>query len=487
MISTPAARKEAIRALWHRGVLEWKLHQAQKKMLAAYIANNDPITVFACSRRFGKTYLLCVLAAETCLRKPNAIVKFVCPKKNQVKTNIQPLMTDLFKDCPAELRPEFKSNEFIYQFPNGSQIHLAGTDNGHHENLRGSRSDLWIVDEAGFCDELKYVVNTILAPTTDTTGGRGIIASTPSREGDHEFITEFYRPYDEEGKLIRYTVHDNPLLSKAKIREIIERYARKEKDPEFRREYLVEIVNASDSSVVPEFTEEVQAQVVKEVDRPPFYDSYVSMDIGGKDMTVVLFAYYDFRNARVVIEDELVFHKQTDNVIESSRNDLIANAIRKKEESLWTSTISGEFKKPYLRIADNNNVILLNDLAYQYGLSFMPTRKDQREAAINNMRVWISSERVIIHPRCTNLIAHLKHATWATNKKDFARSKTYGHYDAVAALMYLIRNIIESKNPYPPGVLSSDMFQPITAKEKTRTAQENTWVGLFKSRSSLKR
>lgn len=485
MDSTPGARKEAIRALWHRGVLTWKLHEAQKKMLEAYITNNDPITVFACSRRFGKTFLLCVLAAETCLKKPNAIVKFVCPKKNQVKTNIQPLMTDLFKDCPAELRPEFKTNEFIYQFPNGSQIHLAGTDNGHHENLRGSRSDLWIVDEAGFCDELKYVVNTILAPTTDTTGGRGIIASTPSKNGDHEFIVDFYRPYDEEHKLIKYTIYDNPLLSKAKIREIIDRYVRKEKDPEFRREYLVEVVNASDLSVIPEFTEELEEKIVKDVDTPAFYDSYVSMDIGGKDMTVVIFGYYDFRNARLVIQDELVFNKQTDNVIESSRNDLIADAIRKKEESLWTSSVSGEFKKPYLRIADNNNVILLNDLSYQYGLTFIPTRKDQREAAINNMRVWLSSERVYISPRCKTLIAHLKHAMWATNRKDFARSKVHAHYDAVPALMYLIRNIVETKNPYPPGVLTQDMFQPY--RDKPKSTNDNAWLNIFKHRSSLKR
>jgi hypothetical protein len=479
MESTAGARKEAIRALWHRGVLEWKLHDAQKKMLKAYIAHNDPITVFACSRRFGKTYLLCVLAIETCLKKPNAIVKFVCPKKNQVKTNIQPLMTDIFRDCPNELKPEFKTNEYVYQFPNGSQIHLAGTDNGHHENLRGSRSDLWIVDEAGFCDELKYVVNTILAPTTDTTGGRGIIASTPSKEGDHEFIMDFYRPYDEENKLIKYTIYDNPLLSKAKIQEIIQRYARKEKDPEFRREYLVEIVNASDLSVVPEFTEEVEAKIVKVVPKPPYYDAYVAMDIGGKDMTAIIFGYYDFRNARLVIEDEIVFNKQTDNAIESSRNDLIAKAIKDKEESLW------RLKPPYLRIADNNNVILLNDLNYQYGLTFFPTRKDQREAAINNMRVWISSERVIIHPKCTTLIAHLKHAMWAPNRKDFARSKVHAHYDALPALMYLIRNIVESKNPYPKHMLPSDFHQPHV--ENKHTPVENAWLDIFKRRTSLKR
>jgi hypothetical protein len=460
--------KDAIRELWYRGRLDWKLHTVQKQMLASYIAQNENITVIACSRRLGKSFLLCLLAVETCLKKPNAIVKYVCPKKNMVKTILQPIMNEILKDCPAEIKPEFKYNDYMYVFPNGSQIQMAGTDNGHHENLRGGKSDLWVVDEAGFCDELKYVVNTILAPTTDTTGGRGLIASTPSKTGDHEFITDFYMPYDGEDKLIKYTIYDNPLISKAKIQEIINRYPKKEKDPEFRREYLCEVVSGSDNSVVPEFTEDIEKKIIREYERPAFYDAYVAMDIGGKDLTVLLFAFYDFKNATIVIEDELVFHKKTDNMIINSRNDTLASAIRKTEEKLWTHPMSGEFKKPYMRVADSNNPILLNDLSYQYNLPFVPTRKDNREAALNTMRVKIAEEKIVIHPRCKTLIFHLKNATWAPNRKDFSRSKNHGHWDAIPALMYLVRNVIPTKNPYPPGSISADSFQMHKEKPKTR-------------------
>jgi PBSX family phage terminase large subunit len=476
--------KDAIRELWYRGNITWKLHDVQKKMLSSYLTQNENITVIACSRRLGKSYLLCLLAVETCLKKQNAIVKYVCPKKNMVKTILQPIMNDILKDCPAELKPEFKYNDYMYVFPNGSQIQMAGTDNGHHENLRGGKSDMWVVDEAGFCDELNYVVNTILAPTTDTTGGRGIIASTPSKTADHEFITEFYQPYELDDKLIKYTIYDNPLLSKSKIEEIIRRYPKREKNPEFRREYLCEVVSGSDLSVVPEFTEDLEKKIVIETERPPFYDAYVSMDIGGKDLTVLLFAYYDFKKASIVIEDELVFHKQTENLIQNSRNDLLAKEIRKTEEKLWTHPMSGEFKKPYMRIADNNNPILLNDLSYQYNLTFIPTRKDNREAALNTMRVMIAEEKIIIHPRCKTLIFHLKNATWAPNKKDFSRSKNNGHWDAVPALMYLVRNVVLSKNPFPAGHMTADMFQPNGEKPKTKA--EQAWVSIFKTRSSLK-
>lgn len=482
------SKKDAIRELWYRGNLSYKLHPSQKKMMDTYLSQQKEITVIVCSRRFGKSFALCMLAVETCLKTSNAIVKYVCPKKNMVKTILQPIMRDILIDCPPEIKPEFKYNEYVYAFPNGSQIQMAGTDNGNHENLRGSKCDLWIIDEAGFCDELSYVVKTILAPTTDTTGGRGILASTPSKSADHEFISDFYRPYEEKNELIKYTVYDNSLLTPIKIQEIIDRYPLKEKDPEFLREYMCEARNSGDMSIVPEFTLELKKLVVKEVERPPFYDAYVSMDIGGRDLTVVLFGYYDFINARTVIEDELVFgRKQINGQLEEFRIDTFAAQIIRKEQALWTHKMSGEFKSPYLRIADNNNIILLSDLTYRHNLPFIPTRKDNREAALNTMRVKLGEEKILIHPRCTTLIYQLENGTWAKNKKDFSRSQTQGHWDAIPALMYLMRNIQENRNPYPPGYGArgqDSYFAP--NQEKPHTASQQAWINIFKTRKSIK-
>lgn len=474
--------EKALRELWSRGKISWKLHPVQKKMLQAYLDHNEAITVISCSRRLGKTFLLCLIASESCLQKPNTIVKFVCPQKKQVQNNIQPIMNEIFADCPAEMRPEFKYNAYKYVFPNGSEIQMAGTDNGHHESLRGSKSDLWIVDEAGFCDELKYVVKTILAPTTDTTGGRGIIASTPSKTSDHEFITEFLKPYEFREKLIKYTLYDNPMLSPQTVEEIISRYEPlREKNPEFRREYLCEVLNNSELAIIPEFTPEIEKEIVKEVLRPPFYDSYVSMDIGGKDLTVVLFAYYDFKNAVTVIEDELV---QDGSVL---LLDQFAKDIKKKEENLWTNKLSGEFKPPLIRVADNNNLIMLNHLTDKENLLFIPTKKDQKEGHLNRVRMKIANKQILIHPRCKTLIYHLKNGSWKKNKSDFDRSPDAGHYDAIDSLIYLIRNLQENKNPYPPGYGMRSMegyFMPSETKQYNKT--EQAFINMFKPRSSLK-
>lgn len=490
------SKRDAIYTLWRRGVLKWKLHEVQKKMYGSIIEYDKEITTITCARRLGKSFLMCILAAEQCLKEPNSIVKYVCPRQKMVETIIRPIMNDIFSDCPPEMKPEFKTNAKMYLFPNGSQIQMAGTDNGHHESLRGGKSNLWIVDEAGFCDDLKYVVNTILAPTADTTGGRGILASTPSTTPDHEFITEFVEPNELNDELIKYTIYDNPMMTEEKIQKIIDRYPGKAQDQEFLREYMCEVVIDEEKAVVPEFGPVIQNKCIREWPRPPFFDSYVSMDIGFDDLTVVLFAYYDFKNATTVVEDEYYIKGP------SLRTDVLAKAIKQKEDSLYTSIVSGEFKPPYLRIADNNNLILLNDLSFKHNIVFTPTAKDDKEAALNNLRLKIAAAKIIIHPRCRVLIHHLKNATWDKNRKKYEKSPAAkltledgsmlmvpaGHYDAVDALIYLMRNVQEQKNPYPAGYglgQGSDLF--IRPGENIESQQYQGFINMFRSRSSLKR
>ncbi len=490
-------KKEAIRMLWERGVLHWKLHDIQKEMYKSINDYNNEITVITCSRRLGKSFLLCVLAVEQCQKKEGSIVKYVCPKQDMVKKIIKPIMQDIFKDCPPELRPEFKTNDKMYLFPNGSQIQIAGTDNGHHESLRGGKSDLWMVDEAGFCQDLKYVVNSVLAPTADTTGGRGILASTPSPEPDHEFITEFVQSADLAQQLIKYNIYDNPMMTPEKIQKIINRYPLKEKSSEFRREYMCEIIIDADKAVIPEFTEDVQKICIKPWPRPAYYDGYVAMDIGFNDLTVVLFGYQDFKNAVTVIEDEYFIKGP------QLRTDVLAKAIREKEKKVYTNLMTAEIQKPYMRVADNNNLILLNDLIHNHDLMFIPTRKDDKEAALNNLRMKISSGKIIINPRCRVLIHHMKNATWDKHRKKYEKSPAAtlntedgetlfipkGHYDALDAITYFIRNIQENKNPYPVGygLEYGDSFFRSPHSQDQNLKKYKKFIDLFVPRKTIKR
>lgn len=434
-------RQKAIKALWKKAVLHWKLDRNQMEMYKFAREKEDKIIVIGSSRQLGKSYFLVTLAIEECLRQPHAIVKFIAPKAKDIRRIIAPLIREITSDCPEDLKPSYKTQENIFKFKNGSEIQLAGTDNGHAESIRGNKANLCIIDEAGFCDDLSYIVNSILIPTTTTTNGKIIMASTPSRSPDHDFM-QFMKEAELQDRFIKKTIFDNPRLSKKDIDGLAEALGGYD-SVDFRREYMVEKITSEDDAVVPEFNKEIQLQTIKEWKRPDFYDAYESMDIGVTDLTVVLFGYYDFREAKLIIEDELVYQGK------KMLTDSLAEGIRQKEAALWVNSFTGEVKAPALRVADNNNQVLLNDLAVKHGLTFVPTLKDNKEAALNNMRMLIKSGRIIINPRCKTLIFHLESAIWNKERTKYARSADKGHFDAVDSLVYMCRNINFHRNPYP--------------------------------------
>ncbi len=469
---------QAVKILWSKGLLKWKLTDLQKKIYDQFYDDSDDITTMLIARQTGKSYLLSILAVETCLKKPDAVVKFVTPKLKMVKNILNKNMKTILKDCPAEFMPEWKEGEKVWRFPNGSEIQAAGSDNQNYDNIRGGTCDLWIVDEAGFCNDLDEVVYSVLIPTTTMTGGSGILSSTPDpKNPDHAFIKDFVEPAETNGRLFKYTIDDNTRLTTEEVNKIVSRYPTGRKHPRFRAEYLCEIVRDYDSLVIPEFDGEAQAEIVRdEIMMPRFYDYYLSMDIGGKDFTVVLLAYFDFINNQVVVLDEVVLR-------EKQNTKSIAKNVKEKMEEHF-----GE-KQPYLMFADNNNIILLNDLQMEHKLNFIPTRKDNKEAAINNVRLKVLNRDVLIHSRCKTLISHMKNATWTkkgniNGYREFARSADDGHYDAVDALIYLMRNIVYSKNPYPSdyGLLNSENHYYRTSEKKDKDALAK----LFKVRKSLK-
>jgi hypothetical protein len=476
------SREQAIEALWDAGVLDWKLTEPQKIIKKGIVEDKSKISVVMCARRLGKSYLALTMAVEACLQNPDSIVKYVFPKQKSAKKNILPIMKTILEDCPKHLRPVFMAADLLYKFPNGSELQMAGSDNGNIENIRGGNSSLNIVDEAGFCDDLTYAVRSVLAPTTKLTQGRTILVSTPSRYEDHEFIQDWALKYQAEGRIRVFTIFDNPQFTEAIIKDALDDYPDGEKDPGFRREYMCEIVRSADTSILPSFSSEVEKVIVRsDYQRPVFYDSYVSMDIGGSDLTAVVFGYYDYLNATTVIEDELIFGKEVN-------TKAVAEAIRKKEGELWKNSIDESIIPPYLRIADNNNLIMLTDLQRDHGITFIPTRKDNREAAINALDVALSQHKVVIHPRCTHTLYHMKFARWNKTRTNFLKLKDSpsgqikgGHADALAAIIYLHRNVIKSKNPYPIGygqISGSQVFKS-NIKAEVEDNSAKSWLKSF--------
>lgn len=464
------SREDVISELWRRGELSWKLNKVQKELKNTVDNDDTKTSVVVVSRRTGKTYWLVIEALMQCIKHPNSVVKFLFPKSKDAKTNIIPIMRMITEDCPEDVKPIFNTQDKMFNFNNGSQIQLAGSDLGI-DGIRGGFAHLCIVDEAGYCSELKYAIRSVLSPTIRTTGGRIIMASTPSKSPDHEFVTEYMIPYKASGRLKIFTIYDNPNFTPEIVQEIIEDYPRGVEDPDFKREYMCEVAIDTESAVCAEFALNKDEIVISDYEVPEHTDFYIGADIGYVDLTVMLFGYYDFKNATLVITDELVMSGAT------MTTEALALEIKKKEKLRFFK--DGQNTEPYLRVMDND-LKLINDLRQLHNIQFMPTKKDNKAGAINEMKIWMGQGRIRIHERCKHLIYHLEYGQWNSKRSDFKRlndspDKTIkgGHVDAIPALYYLIRNIHAYRNPFPVGYgtnIGPNTYQSAKLKAR-RTSQ----------------
>lgn len=443
-------KQEIIHEMWRRGNLVYKMHSVQREMYDIYNkADPNSVLVWTLARQSGKSYLLVTVACMAAIKKPNCIIKILTDTKLHAQNILEPKFIEVLEDCPEDLKPTYNSSRFMYHFPNGSQIQMAGTDAGNAERLRGGKSELVLVDEAAFCSKLEYNILSILLPTTTHTGGKIILASSAPEDPDHDFI-KFMERAELEGTLTSKTVYDNPLLTTEKIRSIVKTYPNGINDPGFKREYLNIIEKNERTSVFPEVTPDSIKLITSNIPpMPPHFDCYVGMDLGFKDLTAIVFGHYDFRNKVLVIDKEIIKTGPELNLKE------IHEEILQAENLVWRNKLTNETKAPTKRVSDINYIVT-QEIARNsnYRVTFSKADKYDKNTAINSIRTLISEGRLKIDPvSCPTLMRHLMNCRWKSpdNKTEFARSPDYGHYDAVDALLYLYRAINFDKNPYPAG------------------------------------
>lgn len=464
-------REELIHEAWVRGELEYKLHPTQRKIYRSIKENKRQKFCLNCSRRLGKTYVLSTISVETCLKKPGAMVRFANPTGKSLRKILLPIFNSILSDCPAELRPVFLTQESVFRFNNGAEIHLAGTDAGNAESLRGQAADLCVIDEAGSMTELEYLMNDILFPQLIGSKGKMLIASTPPKSIDHPFKSICDKAI-LDNHYAHFTIYDSHYDPKTIEEFKVE--AGGEHSTTWRREYLAEFVTDSDSAIVPEFNDRFVTDISRD-NYFQFYHKYLSLDLGVKrDLTAGLFAHYDFRRAKLVVEDE--FHVNGPEMT----TEILATIIKAREIEL-------KYGKMYRRIADNNNPLLLNDLAIVHGISIIQVEKTDLHGMVNRLRLMFNEGRIEIDRKCRYLIQSLKSAIWDNHRREFARSYALGHFDHVAALIYLVMMLDIQTNPIPAmyGVDPlTHQLTKATADDKQRNQNFKTLEKLFPTRGA---
>lgn len=484
-------RDQLIREAWRRGRLRYKLrpHQASLHDFITTWRDDESRKVVKSARRFGKSFSLCLYATEFAIRHPGAQIRFAAPTEKALRKIIRPNMRVILSDCPERLRPRWNTQDGCYIFPNGSEWHLAGTDKDNAEKLRGTGTDLAIVDEAGFHDDLEYVVDDILTPQLLDNGGRLVMISTPARTPAHPFTSRFCPEAEAEKSLFVRTIRDNTHLKPHEVERYVKALGGWD-SLATRRELLCEDVLDLSRAVLPEFVEREKA-IVREPPQCEFFIPLVSLDVGFEDLTAILFGYYDFKNALLVIQDE--------EYLKHARTDQIAVAIKAKEAALWPwaaqeieqerdgSWVFEPWRQTRRAVQRFSDVDprLIADLGDLHQLPFAATAKDNKEAAINALRIRCRDASLVIRPGCAQTIRHFKTALWHVTSRGmrsgFEHSENEGHFDGVDSGVYLNRNAPVHVNPYPPkydGIDRRTVFIPPNQQQQTEPALQ-AWAEIF--------
>lgn len=439
--------------MWNLGLLFWKLHgtlskPGQLKIDEKFTLSEGKLFVADCSRQLGKSTWSAAKCIEKAIQKPGSRIRCATAFLTDLEQFILPAFDFVLEDCPSNIRPVWKAQKSQFEFSNGSKIRLVGLDRKPN-GLRGNRLDLVVLDEAGYISRLSYIYRSVLIPaTTHVPDAKIIMLSTQPESPDHDF-TKFCDRAEAHGAYVKATIYDNPLLTSQQIKDIAEECGGFNSTA-FRREYLCERIVEEERAIIPEFDQKRHVKVSPICKAWKFWNRMASLDSGVRDQTACLFGYYDFARAKLVIEHEFSI---TGHEVTTPR---IAELVKNVE------TEFPEYQRTYLKVADNDNLILIQDLGTGYNQHFMPTNKDSLHAMVNKVRIWMSGERIEIHPRCVKLIGALKAGIWNNIRKEFDRSETHGHFDMIAALVYFVRNIPEHHNPVPPyfdTVMSDVIFR----------------------------
>lgn len=337
---------------------------------------------------------------------------------------------------------EYTRSPHMLRTKSGVEVFCIGIgDEGAEKRLRGGNSAYWYADEVTTYPKTSFDMCLSRLRGVDANNNleqKPCLFTLNPDSPVHYFKTNFIDNNKIDKNYYEFGFKDNPAISDDYVNSIKNLYT----GVFYSRMIEGKWVGDADKLVVPEFINK-ENELVKEFDLPKHYEYYGALDPAVADNTAYVVGYYDFINARFIINNEFLLKKEA------------TPAIAKKMLQVEKETYGD--KKPYMRVSDTELQLIL-DLNRLHNVKVVATRKDNKEAQINYLRTLITQNKLFIHPRCENLIRQLKTATWNNNRTSYERNDVDAHFDLVDALLYLIRNINIHHNPYPqyePEILNN--------------------------------
>lgn len=359
----------------------------------------------------------------------------------------------------ANTAARWNEQKKLWRFPSGAVLAF-----GYLENLTDLRQHQGAEYQYVGFDELtqheerhyKYLFSRLRRLRDSPIPIRMRAASNPGDVGHPWVFRRFFIEGPAKGRVfIPAKLEDNPYLDRDEYIQSLD-----ELDPILKAQLLNGDWGAIDRSnaVVPEFTNELEAQIVRPIEVPTHFRPYVTCDTGRRDLNPVLYGFPDFLRGVLCI--------QAEDMLRDPTTGELGEVVGRRERDLWGTWKTGHEKEwsdkgalPPRRYADASlrmSVDLKADHAPGFGGVFNIVAKRDRDAAMNRTRQHLREGRIEIDPSCVTLRATLKGAIYNEKRTDFQRTPETGHADAFMALVYMDRMVDWRENPYPELELTWD-------------------------------
>lgn len=433
-------RRKAIIKRWKSGNLGYKLRPEQKTLRAKIYDALVQLIVFNISRRWGKTYVLCLYAIEQAIQKKQKI-RYGAAFRDDLEEFVIPSFEQILEDCPDSLKPRYIRSRKTWVFPNGSEIKLVGLDKNPN-GLRGNAINIIIIDEAGFVARLKYIYQSVIIPATAKQENiKIIISSTPPESPEHFYVQLMTKAQlQENGAYFELTIDEISDLDPNERKRLLDEVGG-EKSVTAQREFFCKIIIDADRAIAPNFDQSIHVMDFELSDE--YFEEQIAWrifgDAGGvRDLTAFLRMGYHREWAKILVQSELWFYAKTATgiIVEGYKE------TYKSDESLIMDQ-PGQLQIDYSSL----------------GLPAALPAKDNFDASILLIDNSFYKNEVIIHPRCKLLIQTLKNHLLNPKRTDFERLEATGHADAAMAYCYGLRGVdkITDLRPRPP---QSQVFIP---------------------------
>ncbi len=343
------------------------LHSAQQTIAKS----NHRFRVICAGRRFGKTQLSTEEIKGVAVYKESRIA-YIAPTYQQARDIAWNILVKELKPITLKVNESRLEIEVKNIKGTTSIIQLRGWES--IETLRGQFFDFIIIDEVAMMRNFWLNWQEVIRPTLTDRKGQVMFISTPKG------FNHFYDLYNLENtdsnfKSFHFTTYDNPYIPKDEIDE-----ARKQMtEDRFAQEYLADF-RKTEGLVYKEFNRSID---VKELNRFDLKEIIAGIDWGYTNPAGAL---------KIGVSRDGLFYIEEEYYKKGQTTEQIVEVVKK-----WSAT------KHYPDPAEPDRIEIANNL----GLNCREVSKDI-PAGIDKVRELFKQRRIIIHPRCVNLISELE-------------------------------------------------------------------------------